>query len=1290
MPHLTRLPFADSFPTSLRRICSTPWLVGALVFCGLCLAGNPVSAQPTTPSGVGGFQGNKANPASNPASQGTASPNAGAAAASGQGGLVQPLTNNNGGLVTPVPQAGTVPPVQPGTVPQENGAAVQPLVVPQQPVQQPGQQPAAAPAQETAVPQVAETATSKPTLESLQVARDTAVAGLTDEELKKRVGDIYQKSIDNLNLITNLKTREAEYRNALTSVKTRAEDARNRGQLSIPALDLDPATQTLADFQAEATTLEQRVKQLKDEIMDLTSQQSTRMDRRKELQTILSTLPTTLEELRKQLQAPAPDGEAPSVTKARRTELQTQLMFQETRLPVLTLEREWLDAEAANDNLRLELDARRKELAEKEASLAKVNEQLNLKRKEAADKAARAAVAERRTVPAELRPLADENENLAKELVDVTEQLTEAKGLDDEVSKTLEQIQAKYKETQAKVDQVGLTTAIGHLLRKQRVELPSQASLRQYRPQTDEISAAQLTMLQYDDKRSEMVVKRSDQHIFSDEQVAETQQPMDPQLAQQEAELLEKKRELLDQLVLGYDEYFTLLIDLDTNQRNLVKQTSEYRNYIDERVLWIPSGKPIFTQFSVEDSDLWFLAPSVWVKAGWAFANDFRSYSAIWIAAIVVFVGLNYRVIAYRRRIATIGREASSGSAMSFRPTILALLYTIVISLPWPAFLVYLGWRMATQADVVPEEEALHNQLAAIASGLTAVGFALLPLETLRHICRETGLGAAHFGWAGSTLQPINRLIRLLNALGLPLVFATTTLYAVDPTFGNDLVERVCFTLGVVLLTFVIYRLLAPQNGILRNYYASNAGGWLDRLRYVWFAIALFMPILLGILSLIGYYYTACQLSLRLYAMFWLVICLLIGRELIARFILVGRRRSYIEQARLRRAQAAKQASAPEESEVSVAALIGSNKEWSESLSEQTKQSKNLLNSVVIMMAVFGTWLIWADVVPALRVVYKQPLWTTTETVAAPVADGASIEDVTVEERVKNITPTDLLQAMAVLVMTFVVLRNLPGLVDIMILNRLPLDPSTRNAITAICSYLVIVLGVVWAAKLIGVHWTQVQWLVTALTFGLAFGLQEIFANFVAGVIILFERPIRVGDVVTVDEVTGIVTRTRARATTIRNWDLKEFIVPNKEFITGRVLNWTLSDQVTRLVIPVGVAYGSDTNKTSELLLKAAQDHPLVLADPAPLSTFEEFGDSTLNFVLRAYVAKLDDRLKVTSDLHRSIDDLFRQNKIEIAFPQQDLHIRSIPEEWRPVPKNGLASSEEETKTVRESWPSDN
>ena len=241
--------------------------------------------------------------------------------------------------------------------------------------------------------------------------------------------------------------------------------------------------------------------------------------------------------------------------------------------------------------------------------------------------------------------------------------------------------------------------------------------------------------------------------------------------------------------------------------------------------------------------------------------------------------------------------------------------------------------------------------------------------------------------------------------------------------------------------------------------------------------------------------------------------------------------------------------------------------------------------------------------------------------------------------------------------------RNLPGLLELAVLQRLPMDHGGRNAITTLCRYACILAGCIIAFNTIGIQWSSIQWLVAALTVGLGFGLQEIFANFVSGLIILFERPVRIGDVVTIDNVTGSVSRIQIRATTITDWDRKEYIVPNKEFVTGKLLNWTLSDKTNRIVVRVGVAYGTDTENALSMLQEIADEHPLILSDPPPVVGFEGFGDSSLDLVLRCFLPSLDNRLKVTTQLHVLIDRRFKDAGIEIAFPQRDLHIRSLPQQ---------------------------
>jgi potassium efflux system protein len=258
------------------------------------------------------------------------------------------------------------------------------------------------------------------------------------------------------------------------------------------------------------------------------------------------------------------------------------------------------------------------------------------------------------------------------------------------------------------------------------------------------------------------------------------------------------------------------------------------------------------------------------------------------------------------------------------------------------------------------------------------------------------------------------------------------------------------------------------------------------------------------------------------------------------------------------------------------------------------------------------------------------------------------------------ITLANVLLAAVVMLMTVLATRNLPGLLEITLLQRLPFEAAGRYAITTISRYVIAVAGCVSAFGLVGIGWAKVQWLAAAITVGLGFGLQEIFANFVSGLIILFERPIRLGDTITVGSTSGTVSRIRIRATTILDGDRKELIVPNREFITGQVINWTLTDQVVRLQLPIRIAYGSDTQLAERLILRAVSEHPLVLRDPAPSALLEHFGDQTLDFFCRLYLPGVEHMGRVRHDILAAINQSFSSAGIEIACPAQDLRIRML------------------------------
>jgi potassium efflux system protein len=259
------------------------------------------------------------------------------------------------------------------------------------------------------------------------------------------------------------------------------------------------------------------------------------------------------------------------------------------------------------------------------------------------------------------------------------------------------------------------------------------------------------------------------------------------------------------------------------------------------------------------------------------------------------------------------------------------------------------------------------------------------------------------------------------------------------------------------------------------------------------------------------------------------------------------------------------------------------------------------------------------------------------------------------------VTASDMLDFLLVLILLGWLLRELKALFKLLIFPYLQMDRGKRYALVTISRYLVFILGAIVSLNILQVNFGNLGWLVAAMGVGLGFGLQEIFANFISGLILLIERPIRVGDLVTIGNVMGNVTHISFRATTVAAFDNEEILIPNKELITGQVTNWTLGSTITRIVVPIQAAYGSDVDQVSDILMAIAVNDPEVLSDPAPAALFMAHGDSGLDFELRVFLGASGVRLSTRDRLNRQINKAFSAHGIEIPYPQSDLHIRSMP-----------------------------
>lgn len=269
-----------------------------------------------------------------------------------------------------------------------------------------------------------------------------------------------------------------------------------------------------------------------------------------------------------------------------------------------------------------------------------------------------------------------------------------------------------------------------------------------------------------------------------------------------------------------------------------------------------------------------------------------------------------------------------------------------------------------------------------------------------------------------------------------------------------------------------------------------------------------------------------------------------------------------------------------------------------------------------------------------------------------------------------RIIPAQLLMGAMILVVIATLIRWLTGRMENQWLARTPMETHTREAVATITGYVLFVIAALVVLSYVGLDLTKLAFIAGALSVGIGFGLQTIVNNFVSGLILLFEQPVRRGNYITVGETEGFVRRIRIRATEIETLQRITVVVPNSELLTLHVKNWNLRDRYGRISCPVGVAYGSDVRLVERLLIEVAKRHKDVLSEgqagiPKPVALFSGFGSSTLDFELRCFIRDVTRRFFVISDINFAIDEAFRENNVTIAFPQLDVWHRSLP----PLPE---------------------
>ena len=934
-----------------------------------------------------------------------------------------------------------------------------------------------------------------------------------------------------------------------------------------------------------------------------------------------------------------PAGEPKALSQARTLSLKSRYQLRQAQLELNKLK-------LGNLSLLTNLtQARRDSTASRISQLQEELEQLSeaastLRQSQASEarEAAEALQLQTSNMPEPLQLIARENASNRAELERLIQREKQLTELLEKTKRQLDEIRTDFASTRQRVEVVGSSEAIGNMLYRRREALPSFSSYNrssaERREAINQATDRQITI-------EELLRERGNLREVMAQTLASlpesTEELSATELQALTEDLTLSRREALNELQKVYSRHIAQLTSLDAAERQLVEVSESYISFINDQLIWISSGS--LSSFKAMSISLaWLFQSDKWIQL---VDDSLSAYTrqpafALLVLALIV-LQIRYRKTA-SRRLPLLAKSLRKIRTDSFPLTLWALFYSLVKIGLLPLLMIGLGLQLKLLPTAAPFT-------AAFAQALVTVGISLSAVLLLYEVCRPEGLGPRHLRWKQPVCSALNEELRWVIPTLVPLRFFVVLSVGSSLPAEAHIVGRLAIIGLLAGATVFIYRLLKTQSHFMQSWKSASGQSMLIQLHFLWFPLLLLIQAGMIISTAIGYQTLALTLLEHLEVTFWFFVGLFFFKELLLRYLFVAERRLRYQNALRKRdelraqRESEQQHTADDESSAISVEIPEIN---FEALGEQAKR---LVRFGYLFSAVVGLWMIWGDLLPALDFFNQVTLPLTT----TQVVDGISTE--------MPLSLKQLLIALVVLVVTVLAAKNLPGVLEITLLQRLPLDPGARYALTTLLQYLIVGIGVISAFSSIGFQWSSIQWLVAALGVGLGFGLQEIVANFISGIILLFERPIRVGDVVTLDDTTGVVSRIKIRATTIINYDKQELLIPNKEFITGRVINWTLTDKINRIIINVGVAYGSDVKQAMALMLEAAHENDNVLDEPQPVATFEAFGDNTLNLLLRSYLGDMDNRLTTITALHEAINHKFNQAGINIAFPQRDLHL---------------------------------
>jgi len=710
------------------------------------------------------------------------------------------------------------------------------------------------------------------------------------------------------------------------------------------------------------------------------------------------------------------------------------------------------------------------------------------------------------------------------------------------------------------------------------------------------------------------------------------------------------RRDLLTNIAKSSRAHVEDLITLEGSQGELLRQTVQLKELLDQNLLWLPSvpaidmGWPgrivrgVREVVSVEHMTKAIEIPVSVLPRAWVLLFVLGT---VIVASLVMRTRLSEDI---QQRAQEVGRVQKD--SYWHTPNVIVACFIIALPIPMMFWGLSLLYRLSNSADAF---------IVGMASALQYLAFFTLFFLTWREWNRDKSLFGTHYKLPRVIRNGIYKQFTWfipVAAISSSLVVLTDAIPEPDVYEG---VSVLAFIITALSLSVFAFRLLWNKREAIETYLSKDSAAW--KYRQPVMVLLIGLPIFAALLAGAGYYETASELLRRLFISGLLLIGTYVVYGLIRRTLMVARRRLHLRQAIERRDKALRARKEKEAAEERGDIPPPPNVDYDEiDVESMSRQTAKLLYTAMAFGFAFLMWLIWSDLLPALSSFNRIELWDY----AGVNSEGESIQI--------GVTLWSVIQVLVVIFLTYIAAKNLPGFLEISVLNRAGVDAGTRYAIVTILGYIIVAIGVLMVFDRLGLEWSKLQWLVAGLGVGIGFGLQEIIANFISGLIILFERPVRIGDYVTIGDQSGTVSRIQIRAITISDLDSRETLIPNKELITGRVTNWTLTNTVTRIKIPVGVAYGSDTEKVHGIIMDVLSAQTMILEKPAPQAMFLGFGDSSLDFEIRVFIKAMEDRFPVQHSIHTDLNKAFEKEGISIPFPQRDLHVitQSVPVEVVP------------------------